>query len=306
MKYTAIQFLQTPLKMASQCLVFIGNNRWLKKQIRTKIEGSFGRPLMISADDEEGIKHTADIISRQPLQGSGKQFVWLMDANADLIYKWLNSINITKEGTIFCIELSEKKVDKRIFQSQIKNLSKYDKNKTISYIDAQDPAGPVVVKIIEKILSAANITDAKIVKQFFREYGADFDSSEENAKKISLNGKYNNLLIDKKDVSMKEVWSVVDRWVDNKLEDSLLLVDLVEQNGFSPYAVHSQVSRQFRTYLVAVETSRGHPAIVSKAQNIDKVWAEKAYNELVKINPMQIAYFDMLRLCITKTFIAQF
>lgn len=304
MKYAAIDFLQKDLSDDSHCYIFVGNNRWLRKQIREKIEENFGLPISMSAQEEDSLLSVADMVCTPSLDPRVKRFIQLTDLSTEKAYQWLEYIEFTPKNVVLLISFEEKKEDKRTYPTQIKNLFKYEKSDKISYIDVRDPSDEISKEIIKQILKSYRVSADKF--KFFERYGTDFDSIEENAKKIRENKEFDYAVLDKKETTVKDIWLLADLWIEGNLARCLEIISEIEKSDLKSYAVQNMLTRQFRNHIIAAETGKGHPYVVSRSRAKPASWLVGSYRQIAKINPVYSSYFDVLRKTLIATFTRRF
>ena len=298
MKLSAISFLQENLTDKSITVVFIGNNRWLKRQIKTKLSETYGDAKQYSY--EEDAKEVADIVTSNSLFGSQKTYCHTLCQDAEITSKWLTKLELVPKYICLGIEHEEKKTDKRIYQSQAKAYVKFENRKDVYIIDVLDPADNVCKTIIGRILAAHDQNEGDLAARFFVEYGSDFEAVEENAKKLALSD--NPAILDKKDIEVKESWKIIDQWVKGDLQTSLRLLAAIEKNNSNAYQVSLYLCRQLRMYVIARAAGRGYPALLEKARTRPMTWFEHSYCSLLKLNPLSKSYYDELKMLICSTF----
>lgn len=294
MKHTAIQFLQAKLEDKSQVFLFAGKNRWLKRQIKEKIQDIFGKSQNISYQDEESLRNIADTVSMIPITGGQKQFIHFMSVPVDNLDSWLNYLELPEKGTLLLIEVEHKKDDARSVQSLIKLLSKFDNKPAISYIDLRDPPEQACLQIISMILAGHNISDKKEINNFYAIYGADFDACEQNA---------GSAIKEKKAFAIQDLWSLAQHWLERKQSQTLLDIDNADRSDFNTFAIHNQLVSQIRQHILAKASGRGHPAVVNRAISMSDDWLTQVMTAISELNPISSTYMDELRIRIISTFI---
>lgn len=298
MKQNAIQFIKSPLTDSSICAIFVGSNSWFKKQIREKIQEKFGKIQKLEFN-EESLTYVADAASSPPIYGGRQKFFYISGAEIEETCQWFQMLETTVKDIFILVDFQLKKDDKRTYDSQVKAIEKINKN--ILIIEAYNPSDEKETKSIISLILKSEKLDEALVSKFYLEYGHDFESCEENAKKINANGEYDSLLFDKKDISMKEVWAFVDRWIEGKLNIAIKLLDSLEHSNINSYSMSNQIARQFRTHIIAIKTKKGHPSVLSRISDRNQTWFMSTYLQLLQINPIEKTYLDKLRYCVLST-----
>lgn len=306
MNYSAIQFIKAKLPTKSQCLVFVGNNRWLQRQIRQKIEQEYSKAQFVDGKDEDSLSRVSDMAMTPPLLvgGTRKRFVHLSDANPAKVYKWLEGFEMSGKDCFLIIDFDQRKSwDWKAYKGQLKKLEKWKHDTTISSIDVTDPPAQTTKQIISLILQANKITDPKFVDSFYYRYKSNFDLCEENAKKIALRGgSLSDVDLDETDIVLSDVKTVINHWIDGDMVRTVQTLRRIKESTLNDYIVHMYLVKHLRQCLMALSHNRGNFMMLDRAKKKGLEWMSGAYHDLLKVDPFKKAYHERLMMCIVATF----
>lgn len=295
MHYLSIEFLQEDINDTSRIFFVFGTNNWFKRQVREKLEETYGKTTFVDAAEDGALREVAGELALVPIIGRKERLRWIRGAEADQLVPFAKYIDLVPKGVCLVLEPEIKKIDKRWIDSLKNKIADI----TADTVDFADPPDDLARFIIRKLAHEHQITNEPIIEHLFQSYGPDLEQCEENLKKLALTGNLDRSVLDKKEVGVPDIWRLADLWIENKLASTLYLLEqLSKANGLQAYTIHLHLCRQFRQHALAKNGNKTHYAVKQRADKASSSWLTKTYKELCTLDPVLKNYYDQLYLIV--------